>query len=137
MKTSARGNGSAVNRGDENRSREKIELGIRGENLAADYLQDLGYEILKRNERVGHSDIDILAVDGETLVFTEVRTKTSGERGMPEETLTGKKLFQMRKTAERYLSFRKHEGPARLDAVCILLDADGRTSHFKHYRGVG
>ncbi len=117
--------------------REKIELGIRGETLAAEYLQELGYEILKRNERVGHSDIDILAMDGETLVFVEVRTKTGGDRGMPEETLTGKKLFQMRKTAERYLAFGKHEGPARLDAVCIILGSDGRTSHFKHYRGVG
>ncbi len=73
-------------------SREKIELGIKGEDLAAGFLKETGYRILKRNYRIGHSDIDILAKDESTLVFIEVRTKSMEDRGMPEDTLTAKKL---------------------------------------------
>ena len=115
----------------------KIELGIRGENIAEEYLKDQGYEVLGRNERVGHSDIDILARDGETLVFVEVRTKSDGNRGMPEETLTAKKLKRMRKTAELYMAFKRYNGKARLDGVCIILETGNRISHFEHYKGVG
>jgi len=119
------------------RSREKIELGIKGEDLAAGFLKETGYIILKRNYRIGHSDIDILAKDESTIVFIEVRTKSMGDRGMPEDTLTAKKLRRMKKTAELYIAFNHYEGSARLDAVCIVLDKTGSIRHFKHYMGVG
>ena len=118
-------------------SREKIELGIKGEDLAESFLKEIGYRILKRNYRIGHSDIDILAKDESTLVFIEVRTKSMEDRGMPEDTLTAKKLRRMKKTAELYMAFNHYEGSARLDAVCIVLDKTGRIRHFKHYMGVG
>ena len=118
-------------------SRSKIELGMKGEYLAVEFLKKSGYRILKRNHRIGHSDIDILAQDEETLVFVEVRTKSRDDRGMPEDTLTAKKLRQMKKTAEIYLVFNHFEGPARLDAVCIVLDETDRIKHFEHYIGVG
>ena len=118
-------------------SRKKIELGIKGEKLAAQFLEDSGYSILKQNYRVGHSDIDILAQDKLTLVFVEVRTKSGEERGMPEETLTPKKLRRMKKTAELYIAFNHYEGSARLDAICIVVDESDRIKHFEHYIGVG
>ncbi|MCK5674007.1 MAG: YraN family protein, partial [Spirochaetales bacterium] len=103
-------------------SRSKVELGEKGEELAAVYLQEKGYLILKRNYMIGHSDIDILAKNNEFLVFIEVRTKSNGTRGMPEDTLTKKKLSRMKNTAEMYIAFNHYEGLARLDAVCIILD---------------
>jgi len=118
-------------------SREKVELGEKGEELAAVYLQEKGYEILKRNYMIGHSDIDILAKNNEFLVFVEVRTKSNGARGMPEDTLTKKKLRRMKNTAKLYIAFNHYEGLARLDAVCIILDNSGNIQHFEHYEGVG
>jgi putative endonuclease len=118
-------------------SREKIELGIKGEDLAVSFLKETGYRILKRNYRIGHSDIDILAQDESSLVFIEVRTKSREDRGMPEDTLTANKLRRMKKTAELYIAFNHYRGPARLDAVCIVLDNTGRIRHFEHYLGVG
>ena len=116
-------------------SRDKVELGISGENAAAEFLKEKGYNILKRNKRIGHSDIDILAEDGETLVFVEVRTKSKTDRGMPEETLSKKKLLRMEKTAQLYMAFNQYEGLARLDAVCIVIDKK-QVSYLEHYIGV-
>ena len=118
-------------------SGKKIELGRNGENIAADFLEDTGYQILKRNYMIGHSDIDILAKKDEFLVFIEVRTKSKGDRGMPEDTLTGKKLRRMKNTAELYIAFNHYEGLARMDAVCIILDDSGSVRHLEHYEGVG
>jgi putative endonuclease len=118
-------------------SGKKIELGQKGEQIAVNFLQNSGYEILKRNYRVGHSDIDILASKDDYLVFTEVRTKSRNNNGMPEDTLTKKKLSRMKKTAEMYIAFNHYEGLARLDAVCIILDDSDKIMHLEHYEGVG
>jgi putative endonuclease len=128
---------SLSNDSDRSYSHGKVELGIKGEKIAADFLENAGYIILKRNEQVGHSDIDILARDGKTLVFVEVRTKSKSDRGMPEETLTKKKLDRMRKTAELHMALHRYDGLARLDAVCLILDSNDRMTHMEHYIGVG
>ena len=117
-------------------SRFKVELGIKGENLAGDFLKSAGYKILKRNLRIGHSDIDILARKNGVTVFVEVRTRTGGEMGMPEESLTAGKLRQMKKTAETYMTLNRITSKARIDAVCIVLDDAGRIKHFRHYLSV-
>ncbi len=121
---------------EERKTRDKIELGIKGEEIAFRFLKDLGYRIIGRNKRVGHSDIDILAEDGDFLVFVEVRTKSREDRGMPEETLSGKKMNQMKKTAELYMLRSKYKGSARLDAVCIIVDNMNEIKHLEHYIGV-
>ena len=118
-------------------SGKKIELGKKGEEIAAGFLEDAGYKIIKRNYMIGHSDIDILAKNNEFLVFVEVRTKSKWDRGMPEDTLTKKKLRRMKNTAELYIAFNHYEGLARLDAVCIILDDSGSIKHLEHYEGVG
>lgn len=120
-----------------NFSGRKVELGRKGENIAADFLTDSGYKILKRNYMISHSDIDILAKKNEYLVFVEVRTKSKEDRGMPEDTLTKKKLRRMKNTAELYIAFNHYEGLARLDAVCIILDESDSIKHIEHYEGVG
>jgi len=122
---------------EEVKDRAKIELGMKGESLAEEYLMRQGYEIISRNERVGHSDIDILAQKEEVLVFVEVRTKSDGDRGMPEETLTEKKLSRMKKTAELYMAFHRYQGAARMDGICLILNKQDEIQHFKHYRGIG
>ncbi len=120
-----------------NNTKSKIELGKKGEELAALYLKEKGYQILKQNYMIGHSDIDILARNKKFLVFVEVRTKSKNDRGMPEDTLTKKKLRRMKNTAELYIAFNHYEGLARLDAVCIILDVSDNINHLEHYEGVG
>lgn len=118
-------------------SREKIELGRKGEDIAAAFLIDSGYQILRRNHMIGHSDIDILAKKDKFLVFVEVRTKSREDRGMPEDSLTSKKLKRMKNTAELYIAFNHYGGLARLDAVCIVMDGSDRIKHLEHYEGIG
>ncbi|MCK5153743.1 MAG: YraN family protein [Spirochaetales bacterium] len=118
-------------------SGKKVELGRKGEEIASGFLEDKGYIIIKRNYMIGHSDIDILARNKEFLVFVEVRTKSKKDRGMPEDTLTKKKLHRMKNTAELYIAFNHYEGLARLDAVCIILDDSDHIKHLEHYEGVG
>ncbi len=111
-------------------------LGKFGEDLAEAMLENSGYKILKRNFFIGHSDIDIIAEIDKLIVFVEVRTKSSDQHGMPEETLTGKKIKQMKKTAGLYLEKFKVQNAARLDAVCIIMDDEtGEITHLKHYKG--
>ena len=120
-----------------NNSKSKVELGKKGEELAVLYLKEKGYRIINQNYMIGHSDIDILARNKNFLVFVEVRTKSKNDRGMPEDTLTKKKLRRMKNTAELYIAFNHYEGLARLDAVCIILDNTDRLKHLEHYEGVG
>lgn len=118
-------------------SGERMSLGRKGEEMAAAFLKGQGMEILGRNIMIGHSDIDILSRDGDCYVFVEVRTKLKVDRGMPEETLTYRKLKRMNRTASLYLAQHGISAPARLDAVCLVLDYCGGIRHIKHYRGVG
>ena len=71
---------------------ERYELGIVGEDLAVDVLVGRGYAILERRYRTDHGEIDIIALDGETLVFVEVRAKATGEFGTAAESVTRERV---------------------------------------------
>ena len=102
--------------------------------MAASVLEESGYKIIARNFYIGHSDIDIVAEIDNSIAFIEVRSRTSDENGMPEDSLTPKKIRQMKKTAGLYLEKYKIRKAARLEAVCILFDADSQiTKEFNHY----
>lgn|SRR3990167_2725452 len=93
-----------------------------GEDLAADYLRKQGYKIIERNFRRGYGEIDIIAIDGKTLVFIEVKTKTSLAFGDPLEEIGYFKL----KTLTKGVQFYKMLHPElpeqmRIDAVSVLL----------------
>ena len=74
-------------------------IGLRGEQEAIRYLRKRGYTILAHRERILRGDIDIIALDKRTIVFVEVRSKTSTERGHPAETVDTQK-----KTTYLYVS---------------------------------
>lgn len=100
----------------------KKELGDRGEDIAADFLQKDNYEIIERNYRFGHGEIDIVAKDNGILVFTEVKTRKNLEFGPPELAITKSKQRQIRKIAEAYLVEKNiTEMDCRIDVVAILL----------------
>ncbi len=94
--------------------------GKTGEDLAASVLVKKGFKILQRNYRYGKGEIDIVAKDGNVLVFIEVKTRKNLEYGPPETAVTKNKQRQIRKIAEAYL-FEKEIGDTdcRFDVVAI------------------
>jgi putative endonuclease len=98
----------------------KNPLGDRGENLAARELRNKGYRILNRNFKCAGGEIDIIARDGKTLVFVEVKTRAYDEP-TPEEQINPAKMHQLTKAAKFYLSrYGQPQPPARFDVVAIV-----------------
>jgi len=77
--------------------------GIAGEGLAARYLRQAGYEILRTNYRFARAEVDIIARHNGAIVFVEVKTRRSNTFGEPHEAITKRKRWQLRKAAEGYL----------------------------------
>ena len=98
-----------------------VALGISGENLACDALARRGYAILARRYRTRVGEIDIVARDGETLVFVEVKTRTSGNFGVPAEAVTWRKRRRVVTMARWYLTEKGLHGClCRFDVVTVL-----------------
>lgn len=96
-------------------------LGKLGENLAASELESRGYAIVARRYRTGHGEIDIIARDGETMVFVEVRRKSSDECGTAAESVTPAKQRRVIRMAAEYLWLHGlyDRCPVRFDVVAI------------------
>lgn len=110
------------------------ELGKKGEDLAVIKLKEIGYEILERNFFINHNEIDIVAKDGDELVFIEVKTRSVQTPGEPEDSLTEKKKIQFRKAAEGYLFVKNIENQVcRFDVIAIILDGE-KEVYYKHYK---
>ena len=102
------------------------ETGALGENIAADYLAKHGYIIRERNFRTREGEIDIIAEKDGTLVFVEVRAKTSKQFGTAEESITERKKKRLIALAEAYLSdCAEQPASCRIDIIAIQLDAQG------------
>jgi putative endonuclease len=77
-------------------------VGKWGEEMAADYLTGRGCEILARNARTPYGEIDIITRQGASVIFVEVKTRTSSKMGLPEESITARKRHHMIACAEHY-----------------------------------
>ena len=109
-------------------------LGDRGENQAARFLRGLGYKIIVRNFRCELGEIDIVARDGPTLVFVEVKTRAQDEP-TPEEQVHDGKQHQLTRVAKIYLSrYGTPRPPARFDVVAIVwpAGAEPQIRHIPH-----
>jgi putative endonuclease len=109
-------------------------LGQRGENVAARYLRNSGFKIIVRNFRCEIGEIDIIARDGSTLVFVEVKTRADDDP-TPEAQVNGIKQHQITKTARFYLGrYGTPQPPARFDVVAVVWP-EGREPQIRHTRG--
>ena len=109
------------------------QVGDRGERLAADYLRARGYDIIERNFRCREGEIDIVARQGETLVFVEVRTRRGRDFGTPEESISSLKQQRLVSLAEAYV--QAHDQPNetwRIDVVAVELGPNGEVSRLEH-----
>ena len=112
-------------------------LGRRGEELAAEHLERLGYRIVARNYRTRFGELDLVAADDDLLVFCEVKTQRAGGRD-PWESLGEAKRRQVRSIGRAWLS-EAHERPRtsalRFDAIAVLIDGSGALVRLEHLEG--
>ena len=80
-------------------------LGSAAERAAADFLRERGYHVLERNFRCRGGEVDLIALDGSTLVFVEVTARRTLSRGAPIEAVTALKQARVRRAAQSYLTF--------------------------------
>jgi putative endonuclease len=114
-------------------------LGRLGEQLAAEHLARLGFQVLERNFRTRWGELDIVAFDGRTLAFCEVKTRrTSASAITPFDSVTARKRRQVRKLARAWLAARgshRFAAALRFDAIGVMLDRSGHLVSLDHLEG--
>jgi putative endonuclease len=109
-------------------------LGAWGERLAAAHLTASGMVLLDRNWRTAIGEIDIVARDGDAIVFTEVKTRRGTAFGDGAEAVDGRKSLRLRNLAAQWLAVSGlHAREVRFDVVTVLIQADG--PQIRHLRG--
>jgi putative endonuclease len=105
--------------------RAHLTLGTLGEDLAVNALVEKGYRIVARNHIISGHEIDVIAMDGDMLVFVEVKTRSNRDYGKPLESIGYKRVKRLRKAAELYLAKGKIKGVSvRFDAVSVEMTGE-------------
>ena len=113
----------------------RTRLGQWEEELAGRFLEERGYRILDTNYRTRYGEVDIVARDGEELVFVEVRTRHSGGFGAPEESLSAAKVRRLVITCQDYIQhWAEEDAEWRIDLVCVHLDRGREAPCIHHLR---
>jgi putative endonuclease len=110
------------------------EIGNRGEKIAADYLEDKGYQLLEKNYHTRYGELDIVMLHKGMVVFVEVKTRTNKVFGFPEESVTSSKMEHLQNAALLWL--QEHpEAPDdwRIDVVSIYLDRNNQAQNINHF----
>lgn len=108
-------------------------LGKRGEELALNYLKKKRWRILERNYRMRSGEVDIVAWDGSTLTFVEVKSRSGTTFGEPHEAVDKRKQVRVSRAAKHYILVKKiKDVPMRFDVISILFDGDyGKVDHIR------
>ncbi len=108
------------------------KIGIKGEQIAADYLLNKGYNILYRNWRSGKKEIDIIAVKNDILAIVEIKTRTGSDLLFPEEAVTRHKQELLKSAAIDFAD--QHPGyiNIRFDIIGVIMDGDS-IKEVKHF----
>ena len=126
--------------------RARRSLGRRGEQLGAEHLRRRGFALVARNARTRHGEIDLIAFDGRTLVFCEVKCRRarpgSDAHDQSRQPLAGvgpRKRSRLRRLAAAWLADATRSRPTaeliRFDAIGVTLDADGAPARLEHVEG--
>jgi putative endonuclease len=111
------------------------QLGDLGERIAAAHLEAKGYRIIDRNVDVREGELDLVAMDGDEVVFVEVRTRKGGAAGQAERSVDPRKSAKVIRAARRYVDRHPDldDHPLRIDVVAIELARDGKLQHVEHF----
>ncbi len=113
-----------------------VELGHKGEALARRFLRDKGYRIETSNWRFKRAEIDIIArAPDDTLVFVEVKTRSTNAFGEPEVAVDDRKKALLAAAAAAYMDAHNHQWAFRFDIISIVWRAKGQF-HLRHYEDV-
>lgn len=96
------------------------DFGKEGEELALRYLHANGYQVLERNYRYQHAEIDLIAQKGKLIVFVEVKARSSTAFGNPEEFVSFTKVRLLKRVAEHYIFARDWQHDVRFDIIAIV-----------------
>lgn len=121
--------GSARLPGDDARRK----LGAAGEEVACRWLEENGWKILDRNWRTREGELDIIARDGSTTVFVEVKTRRNKSFGEPEESVTRIKMKRIRQLAAAYIYDSGLSGDVRFDVISVMPDESNRGWNVRHF----
>ena len=100
------------------------EIGDKGEKLAAYYLEQKGYTILETNYRYKRTEIDLIGLKDSTIVFFEVKVRSSTDYGYPEEAVSENQTKRIITAAEHYMENRSWDKNIRFDIIAITLKPD-------------
>lgn len=103
------------------------KIGALGEEIAARFLKRAGYRILARNWRTGRLEMDLVARDGEAIVFVEVKTRRPGPQH-PAEAVDRRKRARLARAAGRWIATRGGAAEYRFDVVAVTIGPNGRTT---------
>ena len=110
-----------------------LSLGERGEKYAARYLRKLGYKILYTRYRLQYGEIDILAVEGQTVVFVEVKTRRSQTKGSPAEAVDSNRQARLTRAALAFLKANSLlEYASRFDVIEVVWPEDQKRPTLRH-----
>jgi putative endonuclease len=119
----------------------RSEVGKLGEQIAERFLLKKGYQILNRNYRKLHGEIDIIARERKTLVFVEVKTVTreitesiTADRYKPEDRVDRHKMETVERTAKLYMTESNETEDWRIDVLAVELKKSDLVAHVTHYR---
>jgi putative endonuclease len=116
---------------------KSILTGKLGEDKASDFLVKAGYSIIERNFQKKHGDIDIIAKDGDTYVFIEVKTRNSDAYGSPEEYMTPRKIYTLTHSVQYYCYIRKLVNvKMRIDLITLILKSDLDVEKIDHFKNI-
>lgn len=121
--------------------RTRAAIGTIGEDLAADFVINLGWSVLHRNWRCRYGELDLIVLAGETLVIVEVKTRATSMYDDPAEAVTPSKVARMRRLAGIWLSEQDTWYPVvRFDIISVKLDrldpADTARAGIRHHVGI-
>ena len=112
-------------------------LGVKGESIAADYLREKDYSILKMNWTSRWGEIDIIATYRDRLVFVEVKSKTGYMHGKPYEAVTYSKMRKLLRAAQFYIKKEKRTEPKyAIEVVSVVLSTSGEVIEIQHFDNI-
>lgn len=107
-------------------------VGKRGEAIAASYLEERGYQILEQNWRCGRAEIDIIAKEGETLVFIEVKARQTSRYGQPARFFKTQQRDRIASAAGSYMEKTGHDWALRFDLISVVFSVDAAAPQIEH-----
>jgi putative endonuclease len=114
-------------------TRSRLATGRLGEQAAVAHLMARGWRIVGENWRCALGEVDIVAMDGPSLVIVEVRTRRTDRFGPPEDSIDARKRRKLVALGQAYVQNARWDGPWRIDVVAVNLAPNGDVCRLRHY----